>query len=259
MNALVVRMEAVTSSFRYPRVQVGKVPTFEMPPPATIYGHLAGVVGDWFDPAGLEFSYVFRHAGKGIDLETGHPIELGSGRPNPGLAKRGWAHPVNVGCEANPVRREFLLRPTMTLYLRGPEPLVGRLRASFLSPYFSYILGRSQDLAMCHSAEPVELTESGEAYFSHTLLPYSWRPYILAGISVALPCAIDYEQGRASVQERYVQVTSPALQLCDGSRDTIARDRLPKSFSVDRSDVLQSGGRLLARGIHFFPVRRDLS
>lgn len=258
MNALVVRMEAVTASFRYPRVQVGKVPTFDMPPPATIYGHLACVLGEWFDPAGLEFSYVFRHAGKAFDLETGHPIELGSGRPTPRLAKRGWDHPVNVECEANPARREFLLRPTMTLYLTGPDPLIGRLRASFLSPYFTYILGRSQDLAMCHSADFVELTESGEAYFSHTLLPYAWRPYILSGTSVALPCAINYKQGRAAAQDRYVQVTSPALHVYEGSRDTIARDRLPESFAVDRTDAIQSGGRSLPRGIQFFPVRWEL-
>ncbi len=117
MRALKIISEAVTASFRYPHVQIGKLPTYEVPPPATIYGHLAGVVGDWFEPDGLEFAYTFEHKGRATDLETGQSIERGSGKPT--LKKRGWDFPVNVLCAPNPQRREFLLRPRLTLYLRG--------------------------------------------------------------------------------------------------------------------------------------------
>src|SRR6266516_3541014 len=95
-KALRVIMKRLKAYFRYPQVQVGLLPTIEMPPPATIYGHLTGVIGGWFDPEGLEFAYVFEHGGVGVDLETAQPIERGSGRPNATLKKKGWSFPVNV-------------------------------------------------------------------------------------------------------------------------------------------------------------------
>jgi CRISPR-associated protein Cas5t len=252
VNVLKVHGEAVTASFRYPRVQIGRLPTFDMPPPATIYGHLAGVLGEWFDPSGLDFGYTFQHEGKGVDVETAHVIERGSGKP--GLKKRGWDHPVNVEGAPNPQKREFLLRPRFVLYLRGMNDLLERLRSAFLSPHYAYVLGRSQDLATVRSAEFDDLTESNEAFFSHTLLPYDWRPYVLPGSSVALPVAIDYTLRRMARQERYLQVTSPALQVYVGSADTIRREELPGTFPVDRSDVRTFGEHALPRGIYFHAV-----
>jgi CRISPR-associated protein Cas5t len=223
-----------------------------MPPPATIYGHLAGVLGEWFEPRGLEFSYVFEHAGKGVDIETGHPIELGSGKT--GLKKRGWDHPINVVCAPNPQKREFLLCPKMTLYLRGATEMLEGLRSAFLSPRFSYILGRSQDLATLLGAEMTELTLSSDAFFSHTLLPYTWRPWVLPGSSVALPAAIDYAQQRTARQERYLQIVWPALLVYPGTRDTIRREELPVEFVVDPTDRRMFGEQSLLRGLHFHPV-----
>src|SRR5579885_1909015 len=132
MKVLKVTTEAITASFRYPHVQIGRLPTYELPPPATIYGHLAGVLGEWFEPEGLEFAYVFRHEGKAIDLETSQPIERGTGKPT--LRNRGWDFPVNVACQPNPQRREFLFRPRLTLFLKGQETLLQRFHESFVNP-----------------------------------------------------------------------------------------------------------------------------
>lgn len=249
---LKVRTEAVTASFRYPRIQIGRLPTFDMPPPATIYGHLAGVVGEWFDPTGLEFAYVFEHIGKGMDVETSHPIELGSGKL--GLQKRRWDYPINVECSPNPQKREFLLRPKMTLYLRGEKRLTETLQCAFSSPAFPYVLGRSQDLATVLSANVVDLDESAEAFFSHTLLPYEWRAWVLPGASVALPCAINYSQDREARQQRYLQLTWPPLQIYPGTTDILDRDQLPRTFSVDLSDQRILVNRSLPRGLYFHPV-----
>jgi CRISPR-associated protein Cas5t len=252
MNVLKVLTEAVTSSFRYGHVQIGKLPTYEVPPPATIYGHLAGVLGEWFDPKGLQFAYVFRHAGKGTDLETAQPIERGSGKPT--LRREGWDYPVNVECAPNPQRREFLLRPRLTLYLRGPHPLLRRFQAAFPNPVYAYVLGRSQDLATCLSASPVDLEESVEGFFSHTILPYSWRKWVSPGSTVHLPTAIDYYHQRAAVFEVYLQVLWPPLRLYRGSQDTISRDQLPATFPVDRGDNQEFLGRKLSRGLIFHPL-----
>lgn len=254
LTVLKVVSSAQTTSFRYPRVQVGRLPTFDMPPPATIYGHLAGVLGEWFEPKDLEFGYCFEHSGKAVDLETIHPIERGSGKAT--LAKRGWPHRINVQCETNIQRREFLLKPRLTLYLKAGDPeILERLRESFLSPYFAYILGRSQDLAICHSASLVELERSPIAFFADTLLPFDWRPWVSPGITVLLPTVIDYERKRLAVQDRYLQVTRPPLRVFPHTDDVIARGQLPGEFLVDPEQRREFSGNPLARGIHFWPVR----
>jgi len=252
VKVLKVTSEGVTASFRYPHVQIGKLPTFEMPPPATVYGHVAGVVGEWFNPAGLEFAYTFEHRGKAEDLETSQPIERGPGKPT--LKKAGWNYPVNVICEPNPQRREFLFRPRLTLYLKAETDLLTRLRDSFLLPAYAYVMGRSQDLATCLSADMIDLSESEEAFFSHTLLPFDWRQWVLPGTTVHMPKSINYHKRREPAFERYLQVLWPALKLYSGSQDTISRDRLPPRFAVDESDRREFTGRVLSRGLCFHPV-----
>lgn len=254
LNVLKVESSAQTASFRYPRIQVGRLPTFDMPPPATLYGHLASVMGDWFDPGDLSFAYIFRHSGRSTDLETFHPIERGSGKP--GLRKRGWDFPINVQCSTNVQHREFLLHPRMTLYLRSQDTgLLERLRSAFLSPYFSYLLGRSQDLATCHQAEFAKLTEAKEAFFADTLVPFEWRPWVSPGITVLLPSEIDYRRMRAARQDRYLQITRPALHVFDGTDEVTSRSQLPESFLTDSGETRDVAGRKLGRGLHFLPVR----
>lgn len=252
MKALKITSEAVTASFRYPHVQIGKLPTYELPPPATIYGHLAGVLGEWFEPEGLQFAYTFEHRGRAVDVETGQPIERGPGKPT--LKKRGWEFPVNVVCVPNPQRREFLIRPRLTLYLAGPDGLLLQLRDAFLSPIYAYVLGRSQDLATCLAAEFVELSESSDAFFSHTILPYSWRPWVSPGTTVYLPKAINYYRQREPQFEVYLQVLWPALRVFPGSGDSISRNQLPAQFYVDSEEQCGFSGTLLSRGLIFHSV-----
>ena len=249
MKVLKVETEAFTASFRYPRVQVGRLPTFDMPPPATIYGHIAGALGEWFDPKGLDFAYTFTSAGKAVDLETGQPIERGPGKNS--LRKQGWDFPVNVICSPNPQRREFLLRPRLTLYLRGSEDVLERLGNAFLNPEFASVLGRSQDLAMCRAVTMMEARESPDVFFSHTLLPYDWRPWVLPGVSVLMPAFINYAANREALNSRYLQITWPPLRLFSDSTDTISRERLPEAFVADDSETREFSGRALPRGLCF--------
>ena len=252
--ALKIRSSALTASFRYPRVQIGRLPTFDMPPPATIYGQLASVMGEWFEPRDLKFSYVFEHAGKAVDLEVAQPIERGSGKNT--LAKRGWPHPVNVQFTANIQKREFLLHPRLTLYLVSADlSFLDKFRTAFTAPYFSYLMGRSQDLATCHSIEMVDLGTAADAFFSHTLLPFDWRPWVSPGTTVLLPAAIDYERKRMAVQERYLQIIKPALRVSQTTDDVLDRSKLPEAFAIDSGDRREFGTNSLGRGLYFWPVR----
>lgn len=249
VRVLKITTEAVTASFRYPHVQIGRLPTYEVPPPATVYGHLAGVLGEWFKPEGLEFAYVFEHRGKAVDLETSQPIERGSGKLT--LKSRNWKFPVNVECQPNPQRREFLFRPRLTLYLQGQSALLDRFSRAFLNPEFAYVLGRSQDLATCLDVSWTELSDSDEAFFSHTILPYEWRPWVLPGSTIQLPKALNYARQREPEFGIYLQVLRPALKVYSGSQDTISRDKLPNTFTVDASEQHEFNERKLSRGLAF--------
>ena len=67
MDVLKIVAEGVTTSFRYPHFTLGIQPTFDMPPPATIYGHICSAVGEWLDPDGLQFAYHFTAEAKAND------------------------------------------------------------------------------------------------------------------------------------------------------------------------------------------------
>ncbi len=185
MRVLRVEAEGITTSFRYPHFLVGRQPSFRMPPPATIYGHICSAVGDLLDPTALRFAYIFRHGGVIDDLETLHIASIGRGSmPND------RSLPKNLDVTTNPVPRELLIFPKLTLYLDAPA-LLDQLASAFRQPRYAVVLGRSQDLMSYRQVEIVEVDEEEGAYFEATLLPWSYRPRTRAGIGVTMPRFID--------------------------------------------------------------------
>lgn len=150
-SVLKIEMAGSITSFRYPHFMQGKQPTYEMPPPSTIYGHICSAVGDWVDPAALEFGYHFTHSGKFIDFKE----------------HLHFTDPI----QPFPFDREQLFNPRLTLYLT-PVSLLD----AFRHPGFAVVLGRSQDLMSYQSVKVVELHRSQRGYFESTLLPLSMGP-----------------------------------------------------------------------------------
>lgn len=152
-KVLKVEMAGSITSFRYPHFVQGKQPTYEMPPPSTIYGHICSAVGDWVDPASIELGYHFTHNGKFIDfkehLHFGDPIQ------------------------PFPFDRELLFNPRLTLYV---TPIA--LLNAFHHPRYAVALGRSQDLMTYQSVEVIELQQAKQGYFEHTLLPLHMGPRV---------------------------------------------------------------------------------
>ncbi|GAB6181347.1 type I-B CRISPR-associated protein Cas5b [Desulfotomaculum defluvii] len=251
-KVLKVQVSSITSSFRHPFVMIGRLPTYEMPPPSTIYGHLCGVLGEWFDPSDLEFAYTFTHLGIGEDVELAQVLETSSGKKDKNLGNL----PKNVEGSLNPQRRQFLLKPTMTLYLRGEYKMLELLKSQFMSPYFAYLLGRSQDLAICHAAEFIELFYTDRAFFSHTILPWHLRQYVTVGEPVHMPQFIDYERLREPIFGRYLQITDKPLRIFGEGleEDIISRSEFT-NLLVDRSEEKTFLGRDLYRGVWFHPVK----
>jgi CRISPR-associated protein Cas5t len=193
MQVLKVVAEGLITSFRYPHFMQEVQPTFEMPPPATIYGHVCSALGEWLDPNGVAFAIRFSYEAAFEDVEHTHLVSAGSGR----LKESG--EPEAIGGSIVPFRRGLLFHPRLVLYLNRPE-----WAACFRSPRYPVALGRSQDLFTYSSVDVVELERVSSAYFEHTLVPYSFARRTDRGLVVLMPRFLDYQHRREPTFGRYV-------------------------------------------------------
>lgn len=193
MRTLRVVAEGLTTSFRYPHFMQGVQPTFRMPPPATIYGHICSVLGDWFDPVGVKFAIHFRYQTEFSDVESTHILIPAGGR------LKGTTCPKVLEGNVNPFRRSILFRPRLILYLNRPDWL-----EAFRQPRYPVALGRSQDLFMYREVDVTELADSDVAYFEHTLMPDDFALRTGAGQVVLMPRLLDVRARRHPAFGRYL-------------------------------------------------------
>lgn len=166
-RVLKVVIAGAVTSFRYPHFAQGVHPTYDMPPPSTIYGLVCAATGSFEPPEAIEFGLHFTCEAKFKDLEHIHmsvPYE-----------------------QANPFQRELLFNPRLTLYL-APESYA----EAFARPRYPLALGRSQDLMTRVGAiEIVTLERASAAYFEHTLLPTAYAPRFPRTVAVTMAQFID--------------------------------------------------------------------
>jgi CRISPR-associated protein Cas5t len=190
-----VTVEAPVTSFRYPHFLVGRQVSYDMPPPSTIYGHIASALGELPTATSFQFGYDFRFVSRCSDLEHQHIITAGG----QAFAAEGGKYRTSVQATVQPHLRDFLFRPTLVLYVTRHDWI-----EAFWSPAFCVVLGRSQDLASVTKVEDIELEERTGAYFEHTLLPFSYRPYVGIGATVLMPRWIEPPPGRHAHFERFI-------------------------------------------------------
>jgi CRISPR-associated protein Cas5t len=193
MRVLKIVAEGLMTSFRYPHFMQQIHPTFPMPPPATIYGHICSALGEWFDPTGVQFAYHFTHQGQVKDIE--HIIVLS---PAGGYLPGTKTSKVLEG-RVNPFERDLLFQPRLTLYINRPE-----WEAAFRSPHYPVVLGRSQDLFIYTYVAVVKLEQAEHAYFEHTLAPHEVALRTGRGVTVLMPRYLDYANRRAPTFSRYL-------------------------------------------------------
>lgn len=168
-------------------------PGFPMPPPATIYGHIASALGECFDPDGVAFAYHFTAQGSTEDLEHIHVLSGASGK------LPGSKIPKVVEGNVNPFSRHILFRPQMVLYINRPD-----WESAFRMPCYPVVLGRSQDLCSYSDIRIVTLEQQEQVYFEHTLLPYGMATQTAVGSVVMMPRWLDYARHRHPTFARYV-------------------------------------------------------
>lgn len=238
MRVLRVELEAPVCSFRYPHFLVGRQVTFDMPPPSTIFGHIASALGEWPDPAAVRFAYYFACLGKGEDLENQHIITPAAGRPLPS------GEPRVLDATVQPTRRQFLLDARLTLYVDRLD-----LRPAFEVPAFPVVLGRSQDLACYTRVEEVELERSDRGYFEGTILPFEFRARTGRGITVLMPRYIAPPPRRDATFERFIVLREPVYQAPPGVEEPSGSQRLlnstewPSELWVDPDSPERAGMR----------------
>lgn len=193
MRVLKVVAEGLTTSFRRPHFMQGIQPTFRMPPPATIYGHLCSALGEVVLPEGIAFAYHFTAQTSFSDIEHTHIVSESHGK------LQGTSYPKVLEGAVNPFKRELLFQPRLTLYLNHPEWV-----DAFRSPHYTVVLGRSQDLFAYTSIQVIELQQAEHAYFEHTLLPYTMAVQVGSGVVELLPRYLDYERKRTPTFARYL-------------------------------------------------------
>jgi len=178
-------MSGSVTSFRYPHFTQGRHPTFEMPPPSTIYGHICSAVGDYVEPEGLKFGYHFTHAGRFTDFKE----------------HLHFSDPI----QPFPFDRDLLFKPRLTLYLNRVD-----LLPFFQLPRYAVSLGRSQDLMTYHRVEEIDLLSTEQAYFEKTLLPLKVAA-ILGGAFISATMARYIDPRRRSFWRSYALLTGRAI------------------------------------------------
>ncbi len=202
MRALKVVAEGITTSFRYPHFMQGIHPSFDMPPPSTIYGHVCSALGEWIDPEGVQFAYHFAHEGECDDVEHIHVLSPEGGK------LPGTNIPKVLGGAVNPFKRKLFFKPRLTLYLNKPE-----WESAFRSPQYAVVLGRSQDLFTYSSIGVIELERGERAYFEHTLAPYQASLMTASGYVVLMPRFLDHHHNRRPTFARYVVLKRRVSQM----------------------------------------------
>ncbi|MCS7070041.1 MAG: CRISPR-associated protein Cas5, partial [Anaerolinea sp.] len=74
MIALRIQIDGTVTSFRHPHFIHGVQPTYDMPPPATIYGHVCSALGDQVDPGSFRFALRFSAETRFTDYEHVHLV-----------------------------------------------------------------------------------------------------------------------------------------------------------------------------------------
>lgn len=208
MKVLKIVAEGLTTSFRYPHFIQKIHPSYHMPPPSTIYGHICSAIGELVDREGIAFAYHFTHQGLAQDLEHIHVIEA-KGKT---FEYRGKNYQRVQEGTVNPYERDILFKPKLTLYLNKPE-----WEDYFRSPRYPVVLGRSQDLFTYIEIQTVELQKSEQMYVEHTLAPYDMALKLQRGIPIKLPRFFDRQISEVPEYGYYVILDSTVPMKNDGT------------------------------------------
>jgi len=224
MRVLKVIAEGSVTSFRYPHFVQGVHPTFEMPPPATIYGHVCSAVGDWIPPDSTRFAYYFAFESKFFDYEH--------------------LHFFGKEPKMNPFKRELLYNPRLSLYLDNIE-----LEPYFRSPRYPVALGRAQDLMVYTSVELIMLEQAERRFYSGTLLTLQ-QAALIGGPTFAVTMPRFLDEARHPTWAQYAVLPASAKPRIYPDTDSLTfEDAALESWIDPQADAAHPYERGLQRAV----------
>ena len=156
MQALHIKLCALSAAYPYPFLKSGTQLTLPAPPLCSILGHLSACAGRTVRPEETLIGFEFEAAGTAIDLETTRRLKTDSKTGKLSLQKE-----TGIG------KREFHVKPVLDLYLTNLN-----LEQAFYRPVATPCLGRSQDIAWVQSIALVDLQSVGAGRLGKTYVPF---------------------------------------------------------------------------------------
>jgi CRISPR-associated protein Cas5t len=172
MEAIHVRIEALSASYSYPFLKSGTQLTLPAPPFSSILGNISACAGRPVGPHETLIGYEFESTGQSLDLERTRRLQTDkkygrlSDNPERGIAKR-----------------QFHVCPRLDLYLTETA-----FERSFYSPATAPCLGRSQDLGWIRFVRRIELTPVETGKLGPTVVKF---PNMQVG-GLVLPPLVDF-------------------------------------------------------------------
>lgn len=155
MKLLHIHIRGWTATFRLPLLYSGTGLTSPLPPYSTLLGLIGSLAGREIHHDETRIGFIFQCAGIEIDIESLERLQI----DKKGNLK---THP-----DRNIVRRQFLIRPQLDLFLDNLE-----LQSAFELPQNPPCLGRSQDLAWIISVCEIEANPVKQGMIRGTLVPF---------------------------------------------------------------------------------------
>ncbi len=169
IDAIHVRLEGVTASFRHPLIISGTQISTPMPAYSNLLGILSACAGRFVRPEETLIAFEFRCESRDLELERTVRWQMDKrGRLNLHSKGQGISY------------RQVYWAPRLDLYVTN----LG-FRTSFESPSATPRFGRSQDIAWIQSVREVTLEPRLRGFLGPTLIPYPQRG--VAGLIVRLP------------------------------------------------------------------------
>lgn len=170
MKMYKIILKSKTAFFRNDITSTSYQESFNCPPLSTIYGLIAATYGEYrYD---VDVGYIFEYEAKYMDYElilqkNSKYRKLYEKYINDNRFDR---NDILRGCMGTqPIKREILFNCTLTLYIDKKE-----IAESFLNPYYSLLLGRSEDLAkIATRPRGIELIDTEQPFdFGKTIIPF---------------------------------------------------------------------------------------
>ena len=170
MKMYKIILKSDTAFFRNDVTSTSYQESFNCPPLSTIHGLIAAAYGEYrYD---VDIGYVFDFESKNIDYEL--IIQKNDKYKN--LYKKYMndnrfdRNDILRGCNGtNPIKREILFNCTLIIYISNKA-----VAKSFLTPYYSLLLGRSEDLVkVSEKPKKIELIDAEKPFnFGKTIIPF---------------------------------------------------------------------------------------